>query len=95
MDRVLKRRRVVERSFVWLARFRRLARDYERLLETLKGLHLLAFAVLMLRRFVTLMAEYAEQALVLKLPFPGQLDASGASSTARMRLQVPSRCQRA
>lgn len=39
---------VVERSFGWAARFRRLARDYERLPETLAGLHDLAFACLML-----------------------------------------------
>ncbi len=39
---------VVERSFGWLARFRRLSRDYERLPEMLGGLHLLVFAVLML-----------------------------------------------
>jgi transposase len=45
---LLPRRWVVERSFAWAARFRRLARDYERL-HTLKGLHLLAFATLMLR----------------------------------------------
>ena len=32
----------------WAARFRRLARDYERLPETLAGLHYLAFACLML-----------------------------------------------
>ncbi len=56
---LLPRRWVVERSFAWTARFRRLARDYERLAATLKGLHLLAFTVIMLRRFVTLMAEYA------------------------------------
>jgi transposase len=49
---LLLRRWVVERSFGWLARFRRLARDYERLPETLKGLHFLAFAILMAHRFV-------------------------------------------
>src|SRR5579871_3960589 len=43
---LLPRRRVVERSFGWMARFRRLALDYERLLHTLKGLHFSAFAVL-------------------------------------------------
>jgi transposase len=48
---LLPRRWVVERSFAWLARFRRLARDYERLPETLAGMHLLAFVTLMLRRF--------------------------------------------
>ena len=32
---LLPRRRVVERSFAWMARFHRLARDYERLAETL------------------------------------------------------------
>jgi len=53
---LLPRRWVVERSFGWMARFRRLARDYERLPDTLKGLHFLAFAVLMLSRFVHLMA---------------------------------------
>ena len=56
---LLPRRWVVERSFAWTARFRRLARDYERLPETLKGLHLLAFAILLLTRFVTLMARHA------------------------------------
>lgn len=46
---LLPRRWVVERSFAWAARFRRLARDYERLSATLAGLHWLAFACLMLR----------------------------------------------
>jgi len=47
---LLPRRWVVERSFAWMARCRRLARDYERLSETLTGLHLVAFTILMLRR---------------------------------------------
>ena len=45
---LLPRRWVVERSFAWAARFRRLARDYERLASTLAGYHWLAFATLML-----------------------------------------------
>src|SRR5437867_3508964 len=45
---LLPRRWVVERSNAWAARFRRLARDYERLSETLAGLHFLVFACLML-----------------------------------------------
>ena len=52
---LLPRRWVVERSFGWAARFRRLARDYERLPETLRGLHFLAFAILMLKKFAELM----------------------------------------
>jgi transposase len=54
---LLPRRWVVERSFGWAARFRRLVRDYERLPETLAGLHFLAFAILMLKNFVSLMAH--------------------------------------
>ena len=45
---LLPRRWVVERSFAWAARFRRLARDYERLPSSLAGLHWLAFLTLML-----------------------------------------------
>ena len=45
---LLPRRWVVERSFAWLARFRRLSRDYERLPSTLAGLHWLAFTSLLL-----------------------------------------------
>jgi transposase len=56
---------VVERSFAWKSattklwagksRFRRLVRDYERLPETVAGLHFVAFACLMLAR---LLASY-------------------------------------
>jgi transposase len=53
---LLPRRWVVERSNAWMARFRRLARDYERLPDTLKGLHFAAFALLMLANVVHRMA---------------------------------------
>ena len=49
---LLPRRWVVERSFAWTARCRRLARDYERLGATLAGLHFVAFAMLMLTRLL-------------------------------------------
>ena len=39
---------VVEHSFAWATRFRRLATNYERLSETVAGLHFVAFACLML-----------------------------------------------
>jgi transposase len=48
---------VVERSFAWAARFRRLARDYERLPETVAGLHVLAFACVMFHRLLTLAGQ--------------------------------------
>lgn len=53
---LLPRRWVVERSFAWAARFRRLARDYERLAQTLAGFHYLAFACLMLHRLIPLVS---------------------------------------
>ena len=56
---LLPKRWIVERSNAWMARFRRLARDYERLEETLAGLHFLAFAILMLHRFADLLAQSA------------------------------------
>lgn len=49
---LLPRRWVVERSFAWATRFRRLAKDYERLPTTLAGLHFVAFLCLMLRNFI-------------------------------------------
>jgi len=55
----LPRRWVVERSFGWLARFRRLARDYERLAQSLAGLHLVAFAILIATRLIRLLAQGA------------------------------------
>jgi hypothetical protein len=43
----------------WMARFRRLARDYEWLPETLADVHFLAFAMLMLKRLVAFMIQSA------------------------------------
>ena len=54
---LLPRRWIVERSFAWASRFRRLARDYERLPQTLAGLHFLAFAILLLHRFIHLVVH--------------------------------------
>ena len=47
---LLPRRWVVERTFGWLGRFRRLTRDYERLAEVLAGWHWLAFLILIIRQ---------------------------------------------
>ena len=46
---LLPKRWVVERSFAWAARCRRLARDHERLASSLAGMHWVAFVILMLR----------------------------------------------
>jgi transposase len=54
---LLPRRWVVERSFAWAARFRRLARDYERLGKILAGLHYLAFAILTLANMARQLAQ--------------------------------------
>ena len=54
---LLPKRWVVERSFAWAARFRRLARDFERSPEVLAGLHYLAFAILMLHQFIKTIAH--------------------------------------
>lgn len=59
---LLPRRWVVERSFAWTTRFRRLVRDYERLPATLAGLHLVVFACLMLHQWLSISPP--QQALV-------------------------------
>jgi len=46
---LLPRRWVVERSFAWATRFRRLAKDYQRYAETIADLHLIAFVCIMLK----------------------------------------------
>ncbi len=56
---LLPRRWAVERSFGWMARFRRLARDYERLATTLEGLHYLAFSMLMLHNAAPILAAWS------------------------------------
>ena len=56
---LLPRRWVVERSFGWLARFRPLSRDFERMPEVLAGLHFVVFAMLMLPKVALLLASGA------------------------------------
>ena len=53
---LLPRRWVVERSFGWLARYRRLARDFERVPHGPEALHFLVFVTLMLPKAVMLLA---------------------------------------
>ena len=53
---LLPRRWVVERDFAWASRFRRLAKDYERLPDTLTGLHFVAFACLFLQQAVCILS---------------------------------------
>jgi transposase len=52
---LLPKRWVVERSFAWTTRFRRLVRDYERTPEVLRGLHFVAFAFLMLQQLINIL----------------------------------------
>ena len=51
---VLPRRWVVERSFAWIGRYRRLSKEYEELPETSEGMIWAAFGRTMLRRLVKL-----------------------------------------
>jgi transposase len=53
---LLPRQWVVERSFGWMSRFRRLVRNFELLPEPLTGLHFLAFAILMLKNVAEVLA---------------------------------------
>jgi transposase len=53
---LLPRRWVVERSFAWATRCRRLVKDYERYASTLAGLHVVAFVCFMLKQAAVLAA---------------------------------------
>lgn len=57
----------MERNFAWLSRFRRLARDWERLAAVLAGFRLIAFEPRMLRQAAPAMGllRGAEQDLVV------------------------------
>jgi transposase len=54
---LLPRRWVVERDFAWATRFRRLVKDYERLPQTVAGLHFVAFACLFLHRAIAVVSS--------------------------------------
>lgn len=53
---LLPRRWVVERSFAWATRFRRLVKNYERCASTLADMHRIAFVCLMLKQAALLAA---------------------------------------
>ena len=55
--RVLPRRWVVERSFAWVGRYRRLSKDYEGLTATSAAMVWAAFGTTMLRRLARLRAS--------------------------------------
>jgi transposase len=74
---LLPRRWGVERSFGWVSQFRRLARDYKRLPETLAELHFLAFAILMLKKIAEVLAKRLITSSKVSLPPPP--DSAGAS----------------
>ena len=52
---LLPKRWVVERSFAWMTRCRRLVKDYERYAATLAGFHVVAFVCIMLKRAADIM----------------------------------------
>lgn len=52
---LLPKRWIVERTFAWATRFRRLVKDYERYATTLAGLHVVAFVCIMLAKAADLM----------------------------------------
>ena len=56
---LLPRRWILERSFAWLARFKRLSRDFKRMPEVLAGLHFVVFTMLMLPKAAMLLASGA------------------------------------
>ncbi|HEX5850225.1 MAG TPA: IS5 family transposase [Rubrobacter sp.] len=61
---LLPRRWVVERDFAWASRFRRLVKDYERLPETVAGLHFVAFVCLFLQQAAGILSLGSQHALM-------------------------------
>jgi transposase len=52
--KVLARRWVVERTFAWIGRYRRMSKDYEFLTQTQENMMLLAVTRTMLKRTINL-----------------------------------------
>ena len=90
---LLPRRWVVERSFGWPARLRRLARDYERLPPTLAGLHFLTFAILMLKRMLPLLLQSSSHALAKGLVLDNTLQTGGYGRPS-ISARLPAQCRR-
>jgi transposase len=89
---LLPRRWVVERDFAWASRFRRLAKDYERLPATLAGLHFVVFACLFLQQAIGILTTGSYHALAFTtLPplFPPQRLVNDQPARRRVDLAFP------
>jgi transposase len=89
---LLPRRWVVERSYGWRARFRRLAGDYERLSAILKGLHYVAFGILMLHRAASISSSPVEFITRSRLHCTHELERSPRGRSRAFPPPVPGDC---
>src|ERR671912_844805 len=99
---LLPRRWVVERDFAWASRFRRLVKDYERLPETVAGLHFVAFACLFLQQAAGVLSagsfitrtrqmEFHDPRQEGLGPIARELDSFRRNSIPNARQKVPAR----
>src|ERR671911_195865 len=99
---LLPRRWVVERDFAWASRFRRLVKDYERLPDTVAGLHFVAFACLFLQQAAGVLSagsfitrtrqmEFHDPRQEGLGPIARELDSFRRNSIPNARQKVPAR----
>jgi hypothetical protein len=84
---LLPRRWVIERGFAWTGRFRRLARDDERVQPTLEGFHSVVFA------WLALTAVRPILAVLRRSPYQALAEQEAASGRSRKHPAPVRRCQ--